>query len=118
MSLIPGYGPAATSLPTNQISTGMTAQTNTTPSIFAPIPAVTLAAHSIPAWPQTNDEVEWKLCLQAWPKKQAAMADAMADALGSVNIEKIGLQAIRTFLSMGVVVESYHFPQSGGQIRE
>ena len=55
VSLIPGYGPAATSLPTNQISTGMTAQTNTTPSIFAPIPAVTLAAHSIPAWPQTND---------------------------------------------------------------
>ena len=45
VSLIPGYGPAATSLPTNQISTGMTVQTNTTPSIFAPIPAVKLGFH-------------------------------------------------------------------------
>ena len=44
VSFIPGYGSDTTSLPTNQISTDMTAQTNTTPSHFAPIPAVTLAA--------------------------------------------------------------------------
>ena len=37
VSFIPGYGSAATLLQTNQISTGMTAQTNTTPSNFAPI---------------------------------------------------------------------------------
>ncbi len=55
VSLIPGYGSAATSLQTNQISSGMIAQTNTTPSFFAPIPAVTLAAHPIHVWSQTND---------------------------------------------------------------
>ena len=55
VSFIPGYGFAATSLQTNQISTGMTAQTNTTDSNFAPIPVVTLAAHHIHVWPQTND---------------------------------------------------------------
>ena len=54
VSFIPEYGSAATSLQTNQISTGVTAQTNRTPSNFAPIPVVTLAAHPIPVWPQTK----------------------------------------------------------------
>ena len=44
VSFIPGYGSAATSLQTNQIRTGLTAQTNTTPSNFAPIHTVTPTA--------------------------------------------------------------------------
>ena len=54
-SSFPGMVPLLLRLQSNQISTGMTAQTNTAPSIFAPIPVVTLAAHPIPVWPQTND---------------------------------------------------------------